>query len=179
VSRVTQSKFLSLVLRHDPASIGLTLDAAGWAEIAELLERAAAASQPLSRADLVELVATSDKQRFAISEDGRRIRANQGHSIAVDLGLEPRQPPELLYHGTAARFLASIRAQGLVRGDRQQVHLSADPVTAAQVGQRHGQPVVLGVRAAAMAGAGMRFQRSANGVWLTLAVPPEFLEFPD
>jgi putative RNA 2'-phosphotransferase len=173
------SKFMSLVLRHDPGAIGLTLDAAGWAEIDQLIACAAKAGTALTRAEIEQIVATSDKQRFALSDDGQRIRANQGHSIAVDLGFTPQTPPEVLFHGTATRFVESIRAQGLVKGSRQHVHLSAEEVTAVNVGQRHGKPVVLRVRAGEMARAGMSFYLSANGVWLTDAVPSDRIEFPD
>jgi putative RNA 2'-phosphotransferase len=171
------SKFLSLVLRHRPEAIGLTLDAQGWAEVDELLRKAARNLPALrvNRAALEEVVATSDKQRFALSEDGKRIRANQGHSVKVDLGLVPRVPPEVLFHGTATRFLDSIRAQGLVPGERQQVHLSADYETAVKVGRRHGKAVVLKVLAGRMQAAGHQFFVSENGVWLVEAVPAEFL----
>ena len=121
------------------------------------------------------MVRTSDKQRFAISEDGTRIRANQGHSVPVELGLLPQVPPEQLYHGTATRFLDSIRIQGLLRGDRHHVHLSANADTAVKVGSRHGQPVVLIVHAGDMHHAGHVFFRSDNGVWLVAHVPPAFL----
>ena len=124
------------------------------------------------------VVATSDKQRFALDPSGRRIRANQGHSIAIDLGLEPREPPPTLFHGTAETFLPAIRAQGLKPGRRQHVHLSPDAATATTVGQRHGRPVVLRVAAGRMRSAGFEFYLSANGVWLTAAVPAEFIEFP-
>jgi putative RNA 2'-phosphotransferase len=172
------SKFMSLVLRHDPGAIGLTLDAAGWAEIEQLIACAAKAGTPLTRAEIEQIVATSDKKRFALSDDGQRIRANQGHSIAVDLGFTPQTPPEVLFHGTATRFVESIRAQGLVKGSRQHVHLSAEEATAINVGKRHGKPVVLRVRAGEMARAGMSFYLSANGVWLTDAVPSDRIEFP-
>lgn len=173
------SKFLSRVLRHDPGRIGIVLDAAGWTEVAALLEAARAHGVELSRAELEELVATSDKQRFALSDDGLRIRANQGHSVEVELELPPAAPPECLFHGTVAAFLPSIRAAGLIRGKRHHVHLSADRETATRVGARRGRPVVLVVHAAAMAAAGHTFYCSANGVWLVDAVPPEFLEFPE
>jgi putative RNA 2'-phosphotransferase len=172
---VKVSKFLSLVLRHRPEAIGLTLDAQGWAEVDALIARAAARGQPLTRELIGRVVAENDKQRFALSDDGTRIRANQGHSVAVDLALEPQEPPEILYHGTAARNLDAIEREGLRRGQRQHVHLSADPATARNVGQRHGEPVVLRVAAGALWRAGRPFFRSANGVWLTEAVPPAYL----
>jgi putative RNA 2'-phosphotransferase len=171
---VSTSKFLSLVLRHQPESIGLTLDQAGWAEIDELI-RLASPHRPLTR-DLIErAVAENNKRRFAISDDGQRIRANQGHSIEVDLGLVAITPPERLYHGTATRFVDAIRREGLRKRNRQHVHLSADPETATAVGARHGKPVVLIVQAAEMAAAGHAFFRSENGVWLTDAVPATFI----
>lgn len=169
------SKFLSLVLRHQPQTIGLTLDAAGWADVEELLTRLTHHGHPADRALLETLVAQSDKQRFALSPDGQRIRANQGHSVPVELGYTPQTPPELLYHGTATRHLEAIRAEGLVRGSRHHVHLSPDTDTARRVGQRHGRPAVLTVRAGDMSRAGHAFFVSDNGVWLTDAVPPQFL----
>jgi putative RNA 2'-phosphotransferase len=170
------SKFLSYVLRHAPESIGLALDANGWASVDELLAKAEGVGKRLDRAALKEIVATSDKKRFTLSEDGSRIRAAQGHSVDVALGLEPVAPPETLYHGTATRFLEAIRAEGLKAGSRQQVHLSADAATATAVGSRHGKPVVLRVAAGAMHAAGHAFFRADNGVWLTDYVPPQFLE---
>jgi putative RNA 2'-phosphotransferase len=136
------------------------------------------AGKPITREQLEQAIATNDKQRFALSPDGTRIRANQGHSVEVDLGLVPQEPPELLYHGTARQFLEPIRAEGLVAGKRQHVHLSADVPTALKVGSRHGQPVPLTVRAGAMHRDGLAFYRSENGVWLTDNVPPEFIVFP-
>ncbi len=175
---VRLSKFLSLVLRHRPGKIGITLDAQGWVPVDELLEACRQHGRPISREALEEVVATNDKQRFSFSPDGRHIRANQGHSVEVDLGLAPVEPPELLYHGTVAQFLDSIGQQGLLRGTRQHVHLSPDEATARRVGQRRGRPVVLVVEAGHMFRAGHAFYRSANGVWLTEAVPPEYLRFP-
>ncbi|MEM1248739.1 MAG: RNA 2'-phosphotransferase [Acidobacteriota bacterium] len=169
------SKFLSLVLRHDPQRIGLTMDDAGWVRVDELLQQAAAHGQEIDGATLDEVVGTNDKKRFAFSADGTRIRASQGHSVAVDLGLEPLAPPPELFHGTATRFLESILSEGLDGRARTHVHLSADVEVAVQVGQRHGRPVVLSVAARAMAIEGFDFYRSENGVWLTRAVPPRFL----
>ena len=173
------SKFLSLVLRHEPGRAGLVLDAAGWVAVDELLRGCAAAGRPLTREQLETLVRDSDKQRFAFSPDGQRIRANQGHSVEVELDYAPRTPPDLLYHGTATRFLASIRADGLVKGARHHVHLSADVETARKVGVRHGKLALLEVEAGRMGRVGHVFFRSANGVWLTDRVPPEFLRFPE
>ena len=178
MSAIKTSKFLSLVLRHDPAKIGITLDDAGWTDVATLLTRLAAHGHAISHDELVRVVATSDKQRFALSPDGARIRANQGHSVEVELALPEVSPPARLYHGTVAEFVESIRAKGLIKGARHHVHMSADLETATKVGGRRGKPVILLVRAEAMADAGHVFFRSANGVWLTDHVPPEFVEFP-
>ena len=169
------SKFMSLVLRHQPQHIGLELDGAGWAVIDDLLARAAKAGHAITRDQLNEVVATSDKRRFALSDDGLRIRANQGHSIEVDLGLEPMQPPAVLFHGTASRFVDSIMATGLERRSRHHVHLTEDIAIGEAVGRRYGKPVILRVAAAAMAAQGYVFFRSANGVWLVDAVAPPFI----
>ena len=173
------SKFLSLVLRHDPGKIGLTLDKNGWVTVQELLDRLSEHGEPIDRATLDHVVATNDKKRFSFSEDGSEIRANQGHSIEVDLALPPKKPPDLLFHGTATRFLASIRETGLQSGSRQHVHLSQDEATATKVGQRHGKPVVLTVRACEMQLEGITFFCSDNGVWLTNHVAPRFIDFPN
>lgn len=169
------SKFLSFVLRHHPDSVGLTLDANGWVSVDELLRALAQHGRPLPREELEALVSSSDKQRFALSADGARIRANQGHSVAVDLALSPAPPPDLLFHGTVARFLPAIRAEGLLKGQRHHVHLSATRDLAVIVAQRRGKPCVLEVDARAMAARGFVFYRSENGVWLTDHVPPPFL----
>lgn len=169
------SRFLSFVLRHRPAAIGLTLDPQGWAALDELLAKSRAAGTPVTREALLEIVAADGKQRFTLSPDGQRIRAAQGHSVAVELGLTPRVPPELLYHGTATRFLKAILADGLRSQGRRHVHLSADVATAQAVGQRHGLPVVLVVAARRLHGQGAAFFRADNGVWLTERVPPRFL----
>jgi putative RNA 2'-phosphotransferase len=179
VNAKTASKFLSLILRHEPHRIGVVLDAAGWVDIDKLLDALHAHDVDLSRAELLEIVAASDKQRFAVSADGTRIRANQGHSVQVELGLPPETPPELLYHGTVDEFLPSIREQGLHKRQRHHVHLSADIETAKKVGGRRGKPVVLGIKAGDMARAGHTFMRSANGVWLVDQVPPAFIELDD
>ncbi|MEM1426979.1 MAG: RNA 2'-phosphotransferase [Cyanobacteria bacterium P01_H01_bin.130] len=173
------SKFLSLILRHKPDTIGLQLDAQGWATVDDLLTKLAAAGKPLDHSKLIEIVETNDKQRFKFNGDRTRIRASQGHSIAIDLGLAPQTPPPQLFHGTATRFLASIRQQGLLPGSRQHVHLSQDRTTAVKVGQRHGKPVVLVVDSIAMADQGIPFFQSDNGVWLTATVPTRFIQFPD
>lgn len=176
---VRTSKFLSLVLRHKPEEIGLKLDENGWADVEELVRLSNRHGVSLTRASLEQIVAKNDKKRFALSANGQRIRANQGHSIEVDLALPTREPPDVLYHGTATRFLDSIRASGLHAGSRQHVHLSLNHATAVQVGQRHGKPVVLRVRAKEMFAAGHPFYLSANEVWLTDHVPVAFLMFPE
>jgi putative RNA 2'-phosphotransferase len=173
--RVRLSRRLSLVLRHDPGSVGLALDPAGWVEVDDLLAALRGAGLDLTRADLDEVVRSSDKQRFALDPSGRRIRAQQGHSVEVDLGLEPQEPPTDLWHGTVARSLEAIRREGLLPRGRHHVHLSADRATALRVGARRGRPVLLHVDAAAMAAVGIEFRRSGNGVWLVDAVPPQYL----
>src|SRR5215831_18312610 len=172
------SKFLSFVLRHKPDAVGLELDPNGWADIADLVEKCAAHGKTLTKDIIEAIVATSPKQRFAISEDGLRVRANQGHSIEIDLGYESREPPELLFHGTASSSLSSIRSAGLQRMDRHHVHLSSDAATARAVGMRRGRPVVLQIAAARMHRDGHTFFLSPNGVWLTERVPPEYIAFP-
>jgi len=172
------SKFLSLILRHQPEVVGLKLEAGGWVAVEELLQALKQHGKPLTLEQLQHLVATSDKKRFAFSDDGLRIRASQGHSVVVDLQYAPQVPPELLFHGTATRFLDGIRKDGLNRMDRHDVHLSPDAVTALKVGGRHGQAVVLTIRAGDMHRAGHEFRVSANGVWLVKQVPPEFITFP-
>ncbi|MGW4692645.1 RNA 2'-phosphotransferase [Kitasatospora cineracea] len=172
---VKTSKMLSRILRHDPGAIGITLDAAGWVEVDALLAALARHGRPLSRAELDHVVATNNKRRFAYSEDGRSIRASQGHTVEVDLGLPAATPPDVLFHGTAERALRYILAEGLRPMSRQDVHLSADTGTAVKVGSRHGRPVVLEVDAAAMARDGHEFRVSANGVWLTGPVPVQYL----
>ncbi len=167
------SKFLSLVLRHEPGSIGLTLDQQGWTLIDHLIECASRHGMVFDRELLGTIVRESDKQRFAISEDGHMIRANQGHSVEVELGYTATTPPAVLYHGTAEKHLPSIREKGLIKGDRHHVHLSADSDTAFRVGQRHGKPVVLLVDSGRMAEEGAIFFQSTNGVWLTDHVPAD------
>lgn len=174
---VRVSKLLSLALRHEPSALGIELDHAGWTDVEALLRGLAAKNEPLTEEELEDIVATSDKQRFALSPDGARIRANQGHSVDVDLGLAPREPPEVLFHGTVARFLDAIRREGLLRRARTHVHLSAETDTANVVARRRaGETVIVRVRARAMHDAGHTFFMSDNGVWLTEKVPPEFLD---
>jgi len=177
---VRTSKFLSMVLRHNPGAIGITLDEAGWVGVQDLLDAMAKAKRETTLDQLQKVVAENNKKRFEFSEDGSKIRARQGHSVQVDLGYEPQDPPEFLYHGTATRFLPKIRGekQGLLKGQRHHVHLSADTDTAKNVGSRHGKPVVLTVRSKEMVEAGHQFFLSNNGVWLTEHVPVEFLDLP-
>lgn len=170
------SKLLSLALRHDPTALEVTLDARGWADVDAVLAGLAKTGLGTSREELEELVATSDKQRFALSADGVRIRANQGHSLPVDLGLPPAVPPETLFHGTVKRFLRAIEREGLLRRARTHVHLSEDEATARVVASRRSGPkAILAVRARAMHDAGHVLLRSDNGVWLTEHVPPSFV----
>lgn len=172
---VQLSKFLSFVLRHKPDAIGLVLDVQGWAGIDDLIAKGNAAGTRFDRDELLHVVASSDKKRFSLSPDGLRIRAAQGHSVTVELGLAPQQPPPMLYHGTAARFVEAILADGLKPQSRRQVHLSLDEITAHRVGRRHGEPVVFKVDAVRMHAQGFKFYVADNGVWLTDTVPPEFL----
>lgn len=172
---VRTSRFLSLVLRHKPEVIGITLDEHGWADVDALL-RGLSARFPLTREQLEEIVRSDSKNRYAFNEDHSRIRANQGHSVAVDVELEELPPPEVLFHGTGEKYMKSILEQGLLPRTRLYVHLSDDAETARTVGARHGKPVVLVVRSGQMHRDGYRFYRSVNGVWLTEHVPPEYLE---
>ena len=178
-SLVKTSKFLSLVLRHKPETIDLKLDHGGWACVDELKQKSASAKVQLTDEILTEIVETNDKRRFIFSVDGRRIRANQGHSISVDLGLTPISPPSNLFHGTAIRFLTSIRKSGLISGNRQYVHLSDNRTTAEKVGQRHGRVVVLRIDSKSMSKDGFFFFRSENNVWLIDRVPAKYLIYPE
>jgi putative RNA 2'-phosphotransferase len=175
---VKASKFMSLVLRHRPEEIGLVLDGQGWASIDELIEKAGRHGVALTHELIARVAETSDKQRFAIDATGQRIRANQGHSVDVDLGLAPTEPPLILFHGTGETSVAAIRAEGLKAGQRQHAHLSPDEDTAIKVGSRHGRPVVLRIAAGRMHKQGHAFFLSTNGVWLTDSVPVQFIEFP-
>jgi putative RNA 2'-phosphotransferase len=172
---VRVSKFLSRHLRHAPQELGLTLEPGGWVGVDDLLVGCRRAGMPITRGELDEVVRDNDKQRFSFDESGQRIRANQGHSAAVDLQLEPVAPPDVLYHGTGHKTADEILRTGLMRMTRHHVHLSATVQTATTVGSRHGRPVVLVVDAAAMSRAGIAFYRSANGVWLVDEVPPQYL----
>ena len=168
----TTSKFLSLILRHQPEKIGLELDSNGWADINELIEKSKKVK--LTQELIDKVVAKDNKQRFIINDD--KIRANQGHSINIDLALEAVEPPDILYHGTATRFLESIMKEGLTKQSRQHVHLSKDIETATMVGKRHGKVVILKVDAKKMFEEGHEFYLSENGVWLTDSVGVEFLK---
>lgn len=176
---VSMSKFLSLILRHKPETVGLTLDAGGWVSVPRLLDACAQHGHSLSLADLLLIVQTSDKQRFALNEDQTRIRANQGHSIEVELGYQAQTPPAMLYHGTADRFIDSIKTSGLIKGKRHHVHLTTDRDTARTVGSRYGKPTLVSVDSGAMHRDGFAFFVSDNRVWLTEHVPPNYLTFGD
>lgn len=171
------SKFLSYILRHEPHAIGLQLDSEGWADIESLIAGAAKDGRTLDIALIQAVVSSSDKKRFSISDDGLRIRAVQGHSTTnVSIQHVEKEPPEFLYHGTATRFLESIRQQGLIAGSRHHVHLSQDIPTAIAVGQRYGKPVALIVEALLMHQQGFKFFHAENGVWLTTHVPAVFIK---
>ncbi|NCF93701.1 MAG: RNA--NAD 2'-phosphotransferase [Verrucomicrobiaceae bacterium] len=172
------SRFLSLVLKHRPETIELTLDSEGWVDVGTLLKQLKAHGKPVSLDRLYEVVEANDKKRFEFDVKGTRIRACRGNSLEIDLRLEQMAPPSVLWHGTASRFIPNIRKEGLTPQSRQHVHLSADPAIAAKAGARHGNPVVIEVYARGMADAeeGYLFYRSANGVWLTAEVPMNYME---
>lgn len=167
-------RFLSLVLRHNPGAAGISLDGHGWADVEELLEGVGRTGRQIDRETLERIVRENSKQRYSFNDGHTKIRANQGHSLQVDVELREAPPPRYLYHGTAERFLPAIEAEGIKRMNRQHVHLSGDRRTAAAVGRRHGVPVVLRIDAGAMARNGAPFYRSENGVWLCPYVPPEY-----
>ena len=171
------SKFLSLVLRHKPETVPINLDENGWADVEILLETINKNHFPIDFSTLEEVVASNNKQRFTFNKARTHLRANQGHSISVDLDLIPAEPPTLLYHGTATRFLDSIKTSGLLSQSRQHVHLSHERETAISVGQRHGKAIVLEIFAEAMHKNGLQFVRSKNGVWLTDHVPVKYIKF--
>lgn len=170
------SVFISLVLRHQPEAAGIVLDEHGWADVEELIEGVSATGRYLDMELLEEIVRTDQKGRYSFNGSKTLIRANQGHSIPVDVELKETEPPELLYHGTAERFISSIMEQGLLPMSRLYVHLSVDRETAVKVGARHGKPVVLETAAGRMYRAGKKFYLSENGVWLTDSVEPEYLK---
>jgi putative RNA 2'-phosphotransferase len=171
------SKYLSKHLRHQPERIGIKLAPGGWVAVDELLAACKKHSFPINRIELDEVVASNDKKRFSFDSTGTLIRANQGHSVEVDLQLEPAIPPDVLYHGTGQGAVEAILREGLCKMSRHHVHLSKDFATAKAVGARHGRPVVFTVDAAAMHEAGYTFYCSENGVWLVAGVPPEYLQF--
>lgn len=173
------SKFLSLVLRHEPAAAAVTLNSEGWVAISDLISGAASMGMNFTRDDIAQVVANSDKKRFTISLNGNAIRAAQGHSLIVDLSLEPTSPPTVLFHGTAEHRVAAIQAEGLNAGSRQHVHLSPDIATAMTVGKRHGRPAVFRVDARRAAFDGHRFYRAENGVWLTDPLSASYLVLVD
>ena len=173
-SDVKLGRFLSLVLRHDPSAAGITLDEHGWADVKALLAGVSRTGRNINMDTLERIVRENNKQRYSFNGDHTKIRANQGHSIPVDLELEEAEPPQRLYHGTASRFLSAIYREGIRKMGRQYVHLSGDFETAMAVGRRHGNPVVLTIDAAAMARDGVAFYRSENGVWLCEHVEPKY-----
>lgn len=168
---VSLGRFLSLILRHKPELAGITLDAHGWANVDELIKGCRRAGKAMDRETLERIVQENNKQRYSFNEDQSKIRANQGHSISVDLELKEELPPARLYHGTATRFLEQIRTEGIQKGSRQYVHLSQEKATARQVGSRHGTPVILPIDTEKMLADGCHFYRSANGVWLCEQIP--------
>ena len=173
-----KSKFLSLVLRHNPQLIDLSLDKNGWANLEELMQKATKKRKHYSQEEIEEIVKTCNKQRFSLNDDKTKIRANQGHSLkTIDLELEKVQPPEFLYHETVAKYMDAIRAKGLLKMSRQHVHMSKDIDTAINVGSRRGKPIILSLRTGDMHRAGFTFHCSKNGVWLTDSVPTEYIDF--
>lgn len=170
------SKYLCLILRHKPEEIGITLDAHGWANVKELI-KGVNKTHKLDMEMLEEIVATDDKQRYSFNEDKTKIRANQGHSVNVDVELEEAIPPEYLFHGTATKYMNDIRKQGLIPKSRLYVHLSVDVETAVKVGERHGNPIIYCINALEMYNNGYKFYKSVNGVWLTKSVPLEYLDW--
>ena len=169
------SKFLSYILRHHPELIDLNLDEKGWANVNEIIAKSANDNQGFTFEELNEIVETNDKKRFVFNEDKTRIRANQGHSIGIDLNLKPQQPPELLYHGTAQANVDSILKNGIEKRSRQHVHLSLDIETATKVGMRHGKPIILTISTGKMFKDGILFYLSENNVWLTDFVNPCYI----
>ncbi|WP_397364656.1 RNA 2'-phosphotransferase [Olleya sp. R77988] len=174
------SKFLSLILRHNPGKIGLDLDKNGWANVDDLLNKSQKKHRHITMEILELVVETNDKNRFAFNADKTKIRANQGHSLkTIDLQLKPVTPPAFLYHGTVAKFMEAIQKEGLKKQNRQHVHLSVDTETAIKVGSRRGKPIILSIRALDMYKEGFPFYLSENKVWLTDAVPSAFIDFKE
>ncbi len=169
------SKYIALILRHKPETIGISLDEHGWANVSKLIE-GINKQQPFTMMDLEEIVKTDNKQRYSFNEDKTLIRANQGHSVPVDVELPEKEPPEFLWHGTGEKYTESIDKIGLIPKSRLYVHLSGDLETAKIVGKRHGKLVVYKVKSGEMAKDGFVFYQSVNGVWLTKEVPVKYLE---
>lgn len=176
MDKTSLSKLIALVLRHNPKAVGITLDEHGWADVSQLIAGINNSGKQIDMAALEDIVATDDKQRYSFNSDKTKIRANQGHSIDVDVELKECEPPELLFHGTGEKFLSGIRQIGLVPKSRLYVHLSKDEETAVKVGSRHGKPHIFIVKTGEMYRAGYKFYLSENGVWLTKSVPLEYLE---
>jgi putative RNA 2'-phosphotransferase len=173
------SKFLSLILRHKPEIVGLTLEKNGWVSVEKLIKACADYGKPFTMTELKEVVETNDKKRFAFDKSGRKIRASQGHSIEVEIDFEKQTPPEILYHGTAEKNVGVIFAEGLKKMSRHHVHLSSDVETARKVGMRYGKPVIFQIDTVTMIAEGFEFFISANGVWLVDNVPPQFLKIKE
>jgi putative RNA 2'-phosphotransferase len=170
------SKFLSLILRHQPEAVGLTLEENGWISVEKLIEACAKNGRTFTRTELEEVVATNEKKRFAFDESGTKIRASQGHSVEVEIEFEEKTPPKVLYHGTAEKNVGIIYEQGLLKMQRHHVHLSGDVETALKVGSRHGKPVLFQIDTESMSSENFKFYVSANNVWLIDEVPPRFLK---
>ena len=175
MNKTNLSKYIALILRHKPETIGITLDENGWASVSELLSGINASGNKIDMQTLEEIVAEDEKQRYSFNADKTKIRANQGHSINVDVELKKAEPPEILFHGTGEKFVPSIKSEGLKPKSRLYVHLSKDRETAVKVGSRHGKPVVFEVNSSEMSRNGYEFFLSENGVWLTKIVPAEYL----
>ncbi len=174
-NKTNLSRFIALILRHKPEAVGITLDEHGWASVSELLSGINACGNEIDMQTLEEIVVEDEKQRYSFNDDKTKIRANQGHSVNVDVELKKAEPPEILYHGTGEKYVASIKSEGLKPKSRLYVHLSNDRETAVKVGSRHGKPVVFQVNSGEMSRNGYEFFLSENGVWLTKIVPAEYL----
>ena len=175
MNKTSLSKYIALILRHKPEAVGITLDENGWASVSELLSGINASGKEIDMQTLEEIVAEDEKQRYSFNADKTKIRANQGHSVNVDVELKKAEPPEILFHGTGEKFVSSIKSEGLKPKSRLYVHLSKDRETAVKVGSRHGKPVVFEVNSSEMSRNGYEFFLSENGVWLTKIVPAEYL----
>lgn len=175
MNKTNLSKYIALILRHKPETIGITLDEHGWASVSELLSGINASGNEIDMQTLEEIVAEDEKQRYSFNADKTKIHANQGHSVNVDVELKKAEPPEILFHGTGEKFVSSIKSEGLKPKSRLYVHLSKGRETAVKVGSRHGKPVVFEVNSGEMSRNGFEFFLSENGVWLTKIVPAEYL----